>query len=69
MTGEGAVMDRSLTKLGVEGKSSIALLRQTRNLMGVRSWGQKAFNHGKAGTSGASCKQNKSHYSSMAIVS
>lgn len=41
-------------KLGVQGNSSIALHRETHNLKGVRSWGQKAFNHGKAGNGGAS---------------
>lgn len=46
-------MDLSLTKLGVQGNFTIALLRETHNLMGVRSWGQKAFNHGKAGIGGS----------------
>lgn len=46
MTG-GLLTDPSLTKLGVGGNSSVAPLRETHNLMGVRSWGQKAFNHGK----------------------
>ena len=48
------MMDLSLTKSGVQGNSCIALLRKTHNLMGVKSGGQKAFNHGKAGTGGAS---------------
>lgn len=43
--GGGLVIDLSLTKFGIRGNSSIALLRETHNLMGLRSWGQKAFNH------------------------
>lgn len=42
MTGGGGL---NFTKLGVRSNSSIVLVND--NLMGVKSWGQKAVNHGK----------------------